>query len=188
MDQHAAWTKHVAAKKAAAGTAGNESSGNDERLLSQRLVHVPTSLPPSVASQLAHIDRTYIWGTSCWSYEDWLRNFGEQYLARESWQLKLQLLKDVQRLCQLLLTEVPCTIGCSNPACLDLRGASEIKVSSKACTGCKVVHYCSRQCQVAHWKAHRGIWKKLSGSNPGRSEAVKGGGKQQAGEEVTCTD
>ena len=80
-----------------------------------------------------------------------------------------------------------CTIGCSNPACVELRGASEVKVSCKACTGCKVVCYCSRECQVAHWKVHRGICKKLAGSNPGGSESKKGGGKLGAAGEVAAS-
>ena len=173
-----AWTERAAEVQAAAETAGSKALDNDERLLSQRLVHVPTSLPPSVASHLEHIYRSYM---------EKVCNSGKELLVRERQQWKLQLLQDVLRLCELLLVEVPCTIGCSNPACVDLRGASEVKVSCKACTGCKVVHYCSRQCQVAHWKVHKGICKELLGGNPGGGESKKGGGKQRAAGEVTST-
>ena len=41
--------------------------------------------------------------------------------------------------------------SCDNPAC----GAP----SSGACSGCKVVHYCSRECQRAHWPAHKAACK-----------------------------
>ena len=50
----------------------------------------------------------------------------------------------------LQLGEVPVSVGCSNPACVSLTGVSEVAVSNKACTGCKVVYYCSRECQVDH--------------------------------------
>ena len=177
-DEVQVWARSAAEVEAAAVTAGKIAGvpsaadllHNGERLLSQRLVHVPISLPP-VASHLQHIHKSYM---------EKMRNLGREQLARESRQWKLQLLQDLLRLCELLLAEVPCTIGCSNPACVDLRGDSEVKVSCKACTGCKVVYYCSRECQVAHWKVHKGICKKLSGSNPGGSESKKGGGKQRA--------
>ena len=185
-DEVQVWTKFAAEVAAAALTAGMEAAvssapeplGNEERLLSQRLVHVPTCLPPSVASHLEDIHGTCM---------EKLRDMGKEQLARESQQGKLQLLQDLLRLAQLLLAEVPCTLGCSNPACVDMWGASEVKVSCKACTGCKVVYYCSRECQVAHWKVHKGICKKLFGSNPGGSEVVKkGGGKERAAGKVAA--
>ena len=181
-----AWTKCAAEVAAAAAAAGKEAAvpsapeplDNKERLLSQRLVHVPISLPAPVASHLEDIRRTCV---------EKMHDMDEKQLAGESRQWKLQLLQELLHLCQLLLAEVPCTIGCSNPACVDLRGDSEVKVSCKACTGCKVVYYCSRECQVAHWKVHRGICKKLSGSNPGGSESKKGGGKQGAAGKVAAS-
>ena len=182
-DEVQVWAKSAAEVAAAALAAGKIAAvasataplDNDERLLSQRLVHVPTSLPPSVASHVEHMRSSYI---------EKMRNMGREYLARQSRQGKLQLLQDLLRLAQLLLVEVPCTIGCSNPAYVDRRGVFEVKVSCKACTGCKVVYYCSRECQVAHWKVHKGICKKLWGSGPGDGEIKKGGGKQRAAGEV----
>ena len=181
-DEVQAWTHCAAEVAAAAPTAGVvpsslETLGNDERLLSQRLMHVPTSLPPSVASHMEHIHKNYI---------DKMRDMVEEQLAGESREWKLQLLRELLHLAHLLQAEVPCTVGCSNPACVDLNGASEVKVSCKACTCCKVVYYCSRECQVAHWKVHKGICKKLSGSNPGGSESKKGGGKQRAAGDVAA--
>ena len=182
-DEVHAWTKCAAEVAAAAPTAGAvpsslEPLGNDERLLSQRLVHIPASLPPSVASHVEHIYTSYV---------EKLGSLAREQLAGESRQWKLQLLHDLLRLAQMLLEEVPCTIGCSNPTCVALSGASEVKVSCKACTGCKVVYYCSRECQVAHWKLHKGICKKLSGSDPSGSESVKGRGKQGAAGKVTAS-
>jgi len=58
---------------------------------------------------------------------------------------------------------VPCTLGCSNPACVNVSGESEVSVSNKACLGCKVVYYCSRECQVVHWKVHKSLCKQLQG-------------------------
>ena len=128
-----AWNKSAAELAAAAAMpAGNEAgvpSGssapepldNNAQLLSQRLVHIPTSLPPSVASYWEHLHKSYDM--------DKMLDMGKEQLAGESQQCKLQLLHDLLRLAQLLLAEVPCTIGCSNPACVDLRGASEVKVS-----------------------------------------------------------
>ena len=52
-------------------------------------------------------------------------------------------------------------VGCSNPHCTDLSGVSELAAASKACSGCKVVRYCSRACQVAHWKQHKELCKRL---------------------------
>ena len=74
-----------------------------------------------------------------------------------------ELLLDLLQLGQVLLVEVLCTLGCSNPACVNFSGESEVSTSNKACTGCKVVYYCSRECQVAHWKVHKTLCKQLQG-------------------------
>ena len=76
-----------------------------------------------------------------------------------------ELLRDLLQLGQVLLVEVPCTLGCSNPACVNVSGESEVSTSNKACTGCKVVYYCSRECQVAHWKVHKTLCKQLQGQS-----------------------
>ena len=69
--------------------------------------------------------------------------------------VQLQMLQDALKLCQVLQQEVPCPIGCNNPRCVDLKGVSEVAASCKTCTGCGVARYCSRECQVGHWKEHR---------------------------------
>ena len=186
-DEVQVWAKRAAEVAAAAAAAAgkeavvpsaSEPLDTDERLLSLRLVHIPTSLPAPVASFLEHIDKSYI---------EKMSNMSRNNLAGKGQHFELQLLQELPCLVQILLAEVLCTMGCSNPACVDLSGASEVKVSCKACTGCKVVYYCSRECQVAHWKVHKGICKKLPGSNPGGSEGKKGSGKQRAAGEVAAS-
>ena len=72
------------------------------------------------------------------------------------------LLEDVVELCRLLYQEVPSPVGCNNPVCLGLRGVSEAGVLCKNCTGCGVARYCSRECQVGHWKEHKATCRRLS--------------------------
>jgi hypothetical protein len=71
------------------------------------------------------------------------------------------VLRDVLVLAEVLMAEVPSPVGCNNPDCLDRRGDSEAGLSSRACSGCKVARYCSRECQKAHWKVHKGACKRL---------------------------
>jgi len=81
------------------------------------------------------------------------------------------VLGDVIKLCQVLEQEVPTIVGCNNPTCLNLTGMLESAASRKVCTGCNVVHYCSRECQVGHWKEHMVACRRL--------QKGQGTGKQQ---------
>jgi Tetratricopeptide repeat/MYND finger len=38
-------------------------------------------------------------------------------------------------------------------------GAALDAASKKLCTGCRLVYYCSKACQLAHWKAHKTLCK-----------------------------
>ena len=69
---------------------------------------------------------------------------------------QLEMLAELLLLCEVLLAEVPCPLGCSNSGCVNLEGESEVREAHKACAACKVVYYCSRRCQVDHWKAGHG--------------------------------
>lgn len=48
---------------------------------------------------------------------------------------------------------------CFNPGC-SLPGNKMERSATKCCTRCRQVNYCSRQCQVAHWKKHRHLCDK----------------------------
>ena len=72
-----------------------------------------------------------------------------------------QLLGELLLLFDVLLAEVPCPVGCNNPACCDMSGESELAASSKVCLGCKVAYYCSQKCQKGHWKVHKPTCRRL---------------------------
>ena len=126
--------------------------GPGSPLVPSRIAKLPQhGLPSAVVSQLDFIN-------SSWPHKVLS---GAQQLAGE--QEVEKLLEDLLLLGQLLMEEVPSPIGCNNPGCGDLRGLSELTASCKTCTGCGVVKYCSRGCQVGHWKAHKDICKRLQG-------------------------
>jgi hypothetical protein len=125
--------------------------------LSNRLSKVPQQgLPPLVIDQLQLVNKT-------WERLQELANDPrpDQVLASAFVYKDEKVLRQLLRLNELLLQEVPLPVGCSNPACLDLSGDAEVKVSKKACTACKAVCYCSSECQAAHWEAHKGLCKML---------------------------
>ncbi|GFR49548.1 hypothetical protein Agub_g11593 [Astrephomene gubernaculifera] len=45
---------------------------------------------------------------------------------------------------------------CAHPGCGNLTGESEAELPLRGCAGCGEVGYCSRECQVAHWRAPGG--------------------------------
>jgi len=81
------------------------------------------------------------------------------------------VLGDVIKLCQVLQQEVPTIVGCNNPMCLNVTEMLESAASRKVCKGCNVAHYCSRECQVGHWKEHMVACRRL--------QKGQGTGKQQ---------
>ena len=141
----------------AAAAAGRSSSDQ----LPKRLAKMPThSLPAAVAAQLSKVASAWPAGMmSC-----------EVDLPEDAQQLQ-QFLQDLLDFEQVLLLEVPSPIGCNNPACVNLEGDSEAKNSLKMCSGCKV-GYCSRECQVAHWKVHKEVCEKLQKQAPGASRVT----------------
>ena len=156
-------TAGAEAKPAAAADAGDASGLRDDvdLKLSQRLLRLPTSLPEAVVKELDDISRAYP--------EEVLAGQQQAEGDSDSQQVVqlVQLLPEMLRVSELLLVEVPCTFGCSNPGCVDLSGSSEVKGSCKVCTGCNVVCYCSKECQNAHWKRHKELCKKLQAGPSG---------------------
>jgi len=138
--------------KTAASTTASSAPAPGSAAVPSRIAKLPQhGLPSAVVSQLDFIN-------SSWPHKVLS---GEQQPAGE--QEVEQLLQDLLLLGQLLMEEVPSPIGCNNPGCGDLRGLSELTASCKTCTGCGVVKYCSRACQVGHWKAHKDLCKRLQG-------------------------
>jgi len=104
-------------------------------------------LPEAIVDQLDLIHRLY---------QDSLETVTEP-----SEEQKMECLRDMLKLADLLLTEVSNSVGCSYPWCVNMGGESEVGLSNKACTGCNMVYYCSSQCQVAHWGTHKDLGKEF---------------------------
>ena len=143
------WAAAAAGEAAVAGAArGGAVAGTEVLLL--RLLQLPLQgLPEAVVQQLDRVK-------SKWPREV-LR---EMQLPAAAAQQK-ELLQDLLLVVEVLLEEVPFPVGCSNTACVSMKGISENTAAGKACAGCKVVRYCSRECQVVHWKSHKRLCKRL---------------------------
>ncbi|KAG2492565.1 hypothetical protein HYH03_009227 [Edaphochlamys debaryana] len=60
--------------------------------------------------------------------------------------------------------------ACSNPACANLAGDSEVGLRLQQCGRCGQASYCCRECQTAHWKA--GHKEACGGGSGGGSKAA----------------
>ena len=150
-----------APKGSSSSSSGNSGSiAKQPKHMSKRLSKLPQQgLPAAVTDQLQLIT------LACPGVAEMLLDcsgaLNDLLLQCLSFVQQEEVLQQLVQLNNLLLAEVPLPVGCSNPACLSLVGDSEVKASKKACTACKVVYYCSRECQVAHWDAHKALCKKL---------------------------
>ena len=151
----------TATTKAAAGAAATASASgaglvSADVSLPERFSWVPSQgLPEAVAEQFTSFSRKW-WQDSDKERALLPRKDFEAYLRGKDVTWQLAMLNDLVVLCEVLLAEVACPLGCSNPGCLNLGGESEVREAHKACAACKVVYYCSRRCQVDHWKAGHG--------------------------------
>jgi hypothetical protein len=70
--------------------------------------------------------------------------------------------------------------ACNNPLCRSVEGPSEatlVQGSSNSCRGCRVARYCGRECQQAHWKQHKPVYKRLAaGASAAAAAAAAPGG------------
>jgi hypothetical protein len=53
------------------------------------------------------------------------------------------------------------TRPCANPRCIKIVGCRERDAVGRRCTGCMMSRYCCRECQVAAWRAHKGVCGEL---------------------------
>ena len=77
---------------------------------------------------------------------------------------------DTKKIDKAISKSITDTICCSNIPCRD--GPKE-GGKFKVCSGCKIASYCSRECQVSHWKVHKGTCTSFSSdpNAPSRKEA-----------------
>ena len=151
----------------------------------KRLLKLPQNgLPEPIVDQLELIH-------SQWGVDRLFQGFQET-VAQPSGEQKVEYLFDMLKLAELLLTEVPNPLGCSYPCCVNMSGESEVGSSNKACLGCKMVYYCSKRCQVAHWGTHKHLCKrfKKQQETPEQEQEGKNGSGQngkQAQQQQTKT-
>ena len=149
------WDARARLQHKPCGAAGAASAGVSDalqQLLPKRMLSLPQKgLPAAMVKQLELLGGR-------WAHFD---------VLKEDREFQLQVLGDALRLCAMLRQQVPCPIGCNNPRCVDLKGVSEVVASCKTCTGCGVARYCSRECQVGHWKLHRATCRGLEKGHSG---------------------
>jgi hypothetical protein len=63
------------------------------------------------------------------------------------------------------------TRPCANPRCIKIVGCRERDARGRRCSGCKVSRYCCRECQVAGWRAHKGVCGELGAEREAAEEA-----------------
>uniref|UniRef100_A0A383WFL9 MYND-type domain-containing protein n=1 Tax=Tetradesmus obliquus TaxID=3088 RepID=A0A383WFL9_TETOB len=85
-------------------------------------------------------------------------------LQRAGQRMGPQLLQQAQQLAEGVCAALPLRHCCNNPHCLNLGGLSEAALAAGAgsrCSGCRASYYCSRECQLAAWRLHKPVCKRL---------------------------
>ena len=157
----------VSGAPAAAAAAGCSVSGAGDvpRYLAQM---VKEGLPAAVVAGLEEIG-------SKWGIEIGLE--GRLLVGEEK---QKQFIKDVVGMVQVLMAAVPLPVGCNNPGCGNLEGASEAAKAYMCCTRCRIAMYCDAACQKDHWEAHSIVCKKVKRelkNQEAGTAALEGGSK-----------
>jgi hypothetical protein len=85
-------------------------------------------------------------------------------LQRAGQLLGPQLLQQAQEFVEGVCGALPLRHCCNNPGCLNMGGLSEAALVAGAgsrCSGCRACYYCSRECQLAAWRLHKPVCKRL---------------------------
>uniref|UniRef100_A0A383VT77 MYND-type domain-containing protein n=1 Tax=Tetradesmus obliquus TaxID=3088 RepID=A0A383VT77_TETOB len=99
-------------------------------------------------------------GAGGWSSCYRRRTYAECYWS----ELGPQLLQQAQELAEGVCAALPLRHCCNNPRCLNLGGLSEAALVAGAgsrCSGCRASYYCSRECQLAAWRLHKPVCRRL---------------------------
>jgi hypothetical protein len=94
-----------------------------------------------------------------------------------------QLQQQLQAL-GIALTSFAHPNACNNPLCSNLAEASEaalVQGGSSRCSVCRAARYCTKACQVLHWKQHKHVCKRLA---PAATAAAAGSGPGKGADPV----
>jgi hypothetical protein len=76
--------------------------------------------------------------------------------------------QQLQRFAVGVCALLPVRLCCNSPLCHNMGKVSELQLAGgkgTICSACKAASYCSRDCQLAHWKQHKKVCKQLSGKS-----------------------
>lgn len=91
--------------------------------------------------------------------------------------LSAELANQLSQFGRAVCAAVPVTVCCNHPSCVCLERAKELfLVNGKSCIcgQCKVARYCSKACQVQHFKqGHKAVCKRIAAANAGVDAAAQ---------------